>query len=182
VPSTPPDTVLGSAILERLTALSTALRRAGIPVTQAETLDAVHALAEVDLGDRRQVREALAAVSLTSGAQRPTFDALFDLAGDLGSLGDGLVGVGGDGIDAVEPGGVALARRADDGLDIGDDSFAEALCDLVHPIGVLPRAADDAAQCLGLLFAESGGAEDAGRCDAPFDEIVFGEFALIAEL
>jgi uncharacterized protein with von Willebrand factor type A (vWA) domain len=73
------DTVVGAAILDRLTAFSTAMRRAGIPTTQSETLDAVRALAEIDLADRRQVREALAAVSLTSGAQRSTFDALFDL-------------------------------------------------------------------------------------------------------
>ena len=73
------DTVLGTAILERLTSFAAAMRRAGIPVTQSETLDAVRALGEIDLGDRRQVRETLAAVSLTSGAQRPTFDALFDL-------------------------------------------------------------------------------------------------------
>lgn len=73
------DTVLGSAILDRLTAFAAAMRRAGIPVTQAETLDAVRALGVIDLGERRQVRETLAAVSLTSGAQRPTFDALFDL-------------------------------------------------------------------------------------------------------
>jgi uncharacterized protein len=73
------DTVLGDAILARLTAFSTALRRAGIPTTQAGTLDAVRALGAIDLAERRQVREALAAVSLTSGAQRPTFDALFDL-------------------------------------------------------------------------------------------------------
>ena len=80
---TPPgstgDTIVGAAILERLTGFSAALRRAGIPTTQSETLDAVRALGEIDLAERRQVREALAAVSLTSGAQRPTFDALFDL-------------------------------------------------------------------------------------------------------
>ena len=75
----PGDTLVGDAILARLTAFATALRRAGIPTTQAETLDAVHALGEIDLGDRRQVREALAAVSITQGSQRPTFDALFDL-------------------------------------------------------------------------------------------------------
>lgn len=73
------DTVLGAAILDRLTAFAAALRRAGIPVTQAETLDAVRALSVIDISERRQVRETLAAVSLTSGAQRPTFDALFDL-------------------------------------------------------------------------------------------------------
>jgi len=85
------DTLLGGALLDRLTAFAAAMRRAGIPVTQSETLDAVRALAEVDLGDRRQVRETLAAVSLTSGAQRPTFDALFDLflPGRAGTVGPG---------------------------------------------------------------------------------------------
>jgi uncharacterized protein len=70
---------LGEALLDRLLALSTAMRRAGIPVTQADTLDAVQALGHVDLARREEVREALAAVSLTAGHQRPTFDALFDL-------------------------------------------------------------------------------------------------------
>ena len=56
------DTVLGAAILDRLTAFAAAMRRAGIPVTQAETLDAVRALGVIDLGERRQVRETLAAV------------------------------------------------------------------------------------------------------------------------
>jgi len=73
------DAVLGEALLGRLLALAAALRRAGIDVTQAETLDAVRAIGAIDLADRRQLREALAAVSLTSGSHRATFDALFDL-------------------------------------------------------------------------------------------------------
>jgi len=73
------DTIVGDAILRRLTVFSAALRRAGVATTQAETLDAIHALAEIELADRLQVREALAAVTLTAAAQRATFDALFDL-------------------------------------------------------------------------------------------------------
>jgi uncharacterized protein len=70
---------LGEALIARLLALSVAMRRAGIPVTQSETLDAVRALGRVDLARREEVREALAAVSLTAGHQRAPFDALFDL-------------------------------------------------------------------------------------------------------
>jgi uncharacterized protein len=70
---------VGAALLDRLLALATAMRRSGIPVTQAETLDAVQALGHVDLAQREEVREALAAVSLSAGHQRATFDALFDL-------------------------------------------------------------------------------------------------------
>jgi len=112
------DTVLGAAILDRLMAFSAAMRRAGIPVTQAETLDAVRALSVIDLGERRQVRETLAAVSLTSGAQRPTFDALFDLflpprvgtgSGPL-DTDDGGVGAGPE---DVEPGAAGGASTSD---------------------------------------------------------------------
>jgi uncharacterized protein with von Willebrand factor type A (vWA) domain len=70
---------LGAALIDRLLALALAMRRAGIPVTQSETLDAVQALGRIDLARREEVREALAAVSLTAGHQRATFDALFDL-------------------------------------------------------------------------------------------------------
>ena len=110
VPADGDDTVVGAAILDRLTAFAAALRRAGIPVTQAETLDAVRALSVIDLGQRRQVRETLAAVSLTSGAQRPTFDALFDLflpprhGSGVDTQGDPAPGADGEGgADGAEP-------------------------------------------------------------------------------
>jgi uncharacterized protein with von Willebrand factor type A (vWA) domain len=119
------DTAVGAGILERLTALSTAMRRAGIPTTQSETLDAVHALAAVDLADRRQVREALAAVSLTSGAQRPTFDALFDLFLPA-RVGSGVLG----GPDGGQDGGQDDADGPDAGRSAGrSTSDAEAFID-----------------------------------------------------
>jgi len=107
---------VGAALLERLTALSTALRRAGVPTTQAVTLDAVKALGEIDLGQRRQVRETLAAVSLTSGAQRPTFDALFDLflPARIGPGPDADPGVERPERDGVEGDGTASSELADD--------------------------------------------------------------------
>jgi uncharacterized protein len=150
------DTVVGAAILARLTAFVTALRRAGIPVTQAETLDAVRGLAEIDLGDRRQVRETLAAVSLTSGAQRPTFDALFDLflparsgaEGSRSGAGEGA-GVDADGGDPTVPdAGDAsddparfmeeLVRRL---LDGGEGDVHRLAREAVDRFGRLPGAA-----------------------------------------
>ena len=70
---------VGTGVLDRLLGLSAALRRAGVDVTQAETLDALAAVGAVGLGDREGLREAVAATTLTSGVERPTFDALFDL-------------------------------------------------------------------------------------------------------
>jgi uncharacterized protein len=127
VPGEPLDTVLGTAILERLTSLAAAMRRAGIPVTQAETLDAVRALAEVDLGDRRQVREALAAVSLTSGAQRATFDALFDLflPPRVGAGSGSDDAVGSDGEDGTADG--ARERGGAEGEAGDPEAFVEEL-------------------------------------------------------
>ncbi|MEY3020089.1 MAG: hypothetical protein RLZZ272_1073 [Actinomycetota bacterium] len=69
----------GEALVDRVLALGASLRSAGIGATQAEAVDAVRALPHVELLDRTVLREALAAVLLTAGHQRPTFDDLFDL-------------------------------------------------------------------------------------------------------
>lgn len=79
MPVEPLDVELGTAILDRLGTFANALRHAGIPVTQSEMLDAVEALAAIDLGQRWQVREALAAVSLSSASHRRVFETLFDV-------------------------------------------------------------------------------------------------------
>ena len=158
------DTVLGTALLERLTSLAAAMRRAGIPVTQAETLDAVHALAEVDLGDRRQVREALAAVSLTSGAQRPTFDALFDLflpprvgvGADLDRAGDAADGASGEPSTSDADGEVDAQAAA--------EAFVE---DLIRRLlegdeEDVRRLAREAVDRFGRLPGTAGGGRDGG--------------------
>ena len=56
-----------------------AVREAGIPVGISAAVDAASVLTVVDLLDREQLRHGLAAVLLTRGAQRPTYDVLFDL-------------------------------------------------------------------------------------------------------
>ena len=151
------DPVVGAAILERLTAFSTAMRRAGIPVTQAETLDAVHALAEIDLGDRRQVREALAAVSLTSGAQRPTFDALFDLVLPP------RVGTGPSG-DEADPDAEAQGAGTGGPSDAqSPEAFVEELVRrLLEGDEEVRRLAREAVDRFGRLPGTAGGGRDGG--------------------
>ncbi len=56
-----------------------ALRRAGLPVSVAEDIDAGHALGAVDVLDRAQVRDAYAAALIKRRADRPAFDTLFDI-------------------------------------------------------------------------------------------------------
>src|SRR3954452_11591130 len=56
-----------------------AVRDAGIPVGISQAVDAAEILTVVDLLDREQLRHGLAAVLLQRGAQRPTYDVLFDL-------------------------------------------------------------------------------------------------------
>ncbi len=55
------------------------LRRAGLRISTAERIDAEAALVAVGLGDRDQVRAALAATLCKRAADRPVFDDLFRL-------------------------------------------------------------------------------------------------------
>lgn len=55
------------------------MRLASIPVAVTDDLDAMRAATVIDLADRSQFREALAATTVKSAAHRATFDALFDV-------------------------------------------------------------------------------------------------------
>ena len=68
-----------SGLVDRHISFLEALRRAGLPVSLAEDLDAVAALTALDWTERSVVREGYAATVVKRHAQRPTFDALFDL-------------------------------------------------------------------------------------------------------
>ena len=67
------------SLLDRHLAFTAALREAGVSASLAEGLDAVQALGTVGWGDRTLVREVYAATLVKRHAQRPAFDALFDL-------------------------------------------------------------------------------------------------------
>ncbi|MGH8823876.1 MAG: VWA domain-containing protein [Jiangellaceae bacterium] len=68
-----PSTVLGPVL-----ALARRLRAGGLPVSTGESIDAVRALAQVDLGRRRQVRDALRASLVKDPAHGDVFDLAFE--------------------------------------------------------------------------------------------------------
>lgn len=63
----------------RLTGLVDALRVHGLRVGTGESMDAARAVEALGLADRELLREGLAATLLHGTAQRPVFDAVFDL-------------------------------------------------------------------------------------------------------
>lgn len=68
-----------ASLIDRHTGFVAELRRAGLPVSVAEGLDAVRAMQAVDLLDREALRAAYAATLVKRPQHRPTFDTLFDL-------------------------------------------------------------------------------------------------------
>lgn len=68
-----------AGLVDRTVLLVGALRRAGVPVSLAESLDAVRALGVVPLLDREALRAGLAASTVKRAAHRPAFDTVFDL-------------------------------------------------------------------------------------------------------
>ncbi|WP_205472671.1 VWA domain-containing protein [Nocardioides sp. SYSU D00038] len=69
----------GSGLVDRHIAFLEALRGAGLAVSLAEDLDAVAALSALPWDRREDVRTAYAATLVKKQAQRPTFDAVFDV-------------------------------------------------------------------------------------------------------
>jgi len=67
------------ALLDRHIGFVAALREAGLPVSLAEGLDAVHAVEVIDLTERSSLRAAYAATLVKRPAHRDAFDMLFDL-------------------------------------------------------------------------------------------------------
>jgi uncharacterized protein with von Willebrand factor type A (vWA) domain len=65
--------------LQRVLDFVAALRRSGIAATQSEAIDAVRSLRHLDLLEREQLREALAATCITAQTHRRAFDDLFEL-------------------------------------------------------------------------------------------------------
>jgi len=71
--------VTGEPLVHRLVGFCGALRAASVPVSVSEELDAVRALAAVELLERDQLRNGLAAALVKRPAYRRAFDVLFDL-------------------------------------------------------------------------------------------------------
>ncbi len=70
--------LIGEGVVERLLALHGALRLSGVPVSPAVSIGAGRILLHVDIADRPQLREGLAAATVSSPSERRIFDELFD--------------------------------------------------------------------------------------------------------
>ncbi|MAS53756.1 MAG: hypothetical protein CMJ44_03845 [Pimelobacter sp.] len=138
-----------SGLLDRHIAFLEALRGAGLSVSLAEDLDAVAALTSVEWTDRSIVHDVYAATLVKRQAQRPTFDALFDLYFPR------LVG-----------GGVAQAQRAAEAEEHGEaapvrdnaaalEAFREALAEALER-GDEQRLQELAAEMVGRFGAMPG--------------------------
>ena len=127
-----------SGLVDRTVEMVGAMRRAGIPVSLAEDIDAVRALGVVPLLDRESLRAGLAAATVKRPAHRPAFDTLFDLyfPAVIGGV-DVAVDPGADsgeddrGTGAPAPGerpdAAALRERLREVLLDGDDAAMRAL-------------------------------------------------------
>ncbi len=67
----------GGALAANLLAFARLLRRAGLPVGATDTLSALEALTQIDIGDRRQVHAALRAVMVHRREHFELFDQAF---------------------------------------------------------------------------------------------------------
>jgi uncharacterized protein with von Willebrand factor type A (vWA) domain len=121
-------------LLDRHAGFVAALRGAGLPISPVEGLDAVRAMAVIDLADRASLRAAYAATVIKSQAHRPAFDMLFDLWFPP------LIGPGGPGPGATpdesavaepatpaDPGAGVVAHRLDPSRTALRDQLAELL-------------------------------------------------------
>ncbi|CAN5287472.1 VWA domain-containing protein [soil metagenome] len=137
-----------SGLVDRHISFLEALRGAGLSVSLAEDLDAVAALTSVEWTDRSIVHDVYAATLVKRHAQRPTFDALFDLYFPR------MVG-----------GGVAEALRQEESVGSDDspvrdnaaalEAFREALQEALEQ-GDQQRLAELAAEMVGRFGAMPG--------------------------
>ena len=125
------QTVEKKGLLAHLTGFVNALREAGIPVGVGECVDTASVLITVDMLNREDLREGLAAVCVKRPAYRLTFDTMFDLwwplaTGEGVALGEG--GPDGEG----DPDGDGDPAESGDGqpdIDAWRDALAKALMD-----------------------------------------------------
>jgi uncharacterized protein with von Willebrand factor type A (vWA) domain len=130
-----------SGLVDRHVAFLEALRAAGLPVSLAEDLDAVAALSALDWHQRETVRVAYAATLVKKQAQRPAFDALFDVYFPR-LVGDGAAVAAAEDSTAVRDGADALAAlrdRAVEALVGGEEQVLQALAaEMVGRFGAMP--------------------------------------------
>ncbi len=119
-------------MLAALTDFAAELRRAGLPVSPTESLDAAAAVTALAVEDRAELRAALAATLVKSAAHLPAFEALFDvyfsrLAPSSAPIGGGA-GEGAEG-EAAAVGRAVEGNGAGEGEPLGADGLAGLLAE-----------------------------------------------------
>jgi uncharacterized protein with von Willebrand factor type A (vWA) domain len=119
-------------LLGRELELVAALRRAGLAVSSAESVDATRAMLAIDLMARSSLRSAFAASLCKRPQHRRTFDTLFDLyfpprigAGSADERAEGEDGADGEGTGEVDP--KLLREMLKQALLDGDTEMIERL-------------------------------------------------------
>jgi uncharacterized protein with von Willebrand factor type A (vWA) domain len=149
-------------LLDRVTAFTEALRRAQIPVSTAETVDAVRALGAIDILDRDGLHAAFAATLCKRPAYRITFDGLFDLYFPA-RRGDGAqIDEASDPDALVTPGSMSLQDLDELGSDLDDDTLRTLLRQMLGQALLdgdakdLEKLAREAVRRLGRVAAQPG--------------------------
>ncbi|WP_110207777.1 vWA domain-containing protein [Nocardioides daejeonensis] len=148
-------------LLERHVDFVEALRRAGLPVSVAEDLDAARAISAVPWHDRETLRAAYAATLVKRATHRPTFDQLFDLWFPA-LVGEGRTGAGGQpwlGDDGAEAGASTDAdqRGRDNGAAL-EEFRAQAVEAMTEgDIGLLAELAIEAVGRFGAMPGRAPG-------------------------
>ncbi|WP_106848326.1 VWA domain-containing protein [Blastococcus sp. Marseille-P5729] len=149
-------TVETKGLLAHLTGFVGALREAGIPVGVGECVDTASVLAAVDVLEREDLREGLAAVCVKRPAYRLAFDTMFDLWWPL-ATGEGVAIGKGSPDGEGDPDSEADAEAAGDGqpdIDAWREALAKALMD--GDSETLKRLARNAVAQLGKGAAGGG--------------------------
>ncbi|MFC4586286.1 vWA domain-containing protein [Sphaerisporangium corydalis] len=137
------------SLVDRHVGFVDALRRAGLPVSLAEGLDAARALAVIELTERETLREAYAATMVKRPSYRPGFDTLFDLWFPPVTSALRAPRETGTDADELDLGQADLARLRDrlaelllgDAGATGDPAFAEFVRAMVERFGRQPAGA-----------------------------------------
>jgi uncharacterized protein with von Willebrand factor type A (vWA) domain len=146
-------------LVDRMVMFVQALRRAEVPVSTAESVDAVRAIGIIDLLDRDGLRATLAATLCKRPAYRQTFDGLFELYFPA-RLGDGLTtsdeelsALDGDAL-GIDPEDIPEDATDEEMRALLRDALLRALLD--GDPDLIKRLAREAVRRLGRVQAQPG--------------------------
>ncbi len=142
-----------NGFLQRVMDFTGALRRAGVDTALSESIESVEVLRHLDLLDREQLREALAALTTKQHSHRRAFDDLFELyfPAHPGRIEDQLA--------ALDPDGQPLDGPAGEDAQGDPEEFLRELIDRLMDgdESAIRQMARDAVDQFGRVEGRDGG-------------------------